>query len=51
MLQVAEMKFMGKTAGFTLLDCKRNEEIFKNLKVEPVSNFYSEFLCQPEGSH
>jgi hypothetical protein len=28
-LQAAEMKFMRKTAGFTLWDHKRNEEIFK----------------------
>jgi hypothetical protein len=34
------MKFMRKTAGFTLLGHKRNEEIKKNnLKVEPVSKF------------
>jgi hypothetical protein len=31
------MKFMWKTAGLTLWDHKRNEEILKNLKVEPVS--------------
>jgi hypothetical protein len=36
-LQAAEMKFMRKTAGFTLL--ARNKEISKNLKVEPVSKF------------
>jgi hypothetical protein len=28
-LQAAEMKFMRKTAGFTLWDHKRNEEILK----------------------
>jgi hypothetical protein len=31
------MKFMRKTAGLTLWDHKRNEEILKHLKVEPVS--------------
>jgi hypothetical protein len=31
------MKFMRKTAGLTLWDHKGNEEILKNLKVEPVS--------------
>jgi hypothetical protein len=35
----AEMKFMRKIAGFTLLDNKRNEEILESLKVEPVSKF------------
>jgi hypothetical protein len=34
-----QMKFMRKTAGPTLWDNKRNEEILKNLKVEPVSKF------------
>jgi hypothetical protein len=30
------MKFFRRTAGFTLLDCKRNEEILGELKVETV---------------
>jgi hypothetical protein len=38
-LQAAEIKFMRKTPGFTLLDHKRNEEILRNLKIEPVSKF------------
>jgi hypothetical protein len=33
------MKFMRKTAGLTLWDHKRNEEILKNLNAEPVSKF------------
>jgi hypothetical protein len=33
------MKFMRKSAGLTLWDHKRNEEILKILKVEPVSKF------------
>jgi hypothetical protein len=32
-LQAAEMKFMRKSAGFTLWDHKRNEENLKILKV------------------
>jgi hypothetical protein len=36
-LQAGEMKFMRKTAGFTLWDRKRNEEILKNL--ESRTNF------------
>jgi hypothetical protein len=31
------MKFMRKTAGFTILDHKRDKEILKTLEVEPVS--------------
>ena len=30
------MKFFRRTAGHTLYDHKRNEEIFEELKVEPV---------------
>jgi hypothetical protein len=33
------MKFMRKTAGFTLWDHKRNYEILNNLKVEPIFKF------------
>jgi hypothetical protein len=32
------MKFMRKTAGLTLWDHKRSEEILKNLKVVPILN-------------
>jgi hypothetical protein len=39
-LQAAEMKFMGKTAGFTLFDHKRNEERLEKLKAKPVSNLF-----------
>jgi hypothetical protein len=42
-LQAAEMKFMRKTAGLTLWDHKRNEEILKNLKVEPISKFIQNY--------
>jgi hypothetical protein len=38
-LQAAEMKFMRKTACLTLWDHKRNEEILKNLKFEPIFKF------------
>jgi hypothetical protein len=37
------MKFMRKTAGLTLWDHKRNEEILKNLKVEPVYKFIQNY--------
>jgi hypothetical protein len=42
-LQAAEMKFMRKTAGFTLWDHKRNERILKNLKVEPIPKFIQNY--------
>jgi hypothetical protein len=42
-LQAAEMKFMRKTAGFTLWDHKRNEEILKSLKAEPISKFIQNY--------
>jgi hypothetical protein len=45
-LQAAEMKFMRKTAGFTLWDHKRNEEILKYLKVEPVSKFIQNYWAK-----
>jgi hypothetical protein len=44
-LQAAEMKFMRKTAVFTLLDHKGNEQILKNLKVEPVSKFIQNYCA------
>jgi len=31
-----EMKFFGRTARYTLLDHRRNEEILEDWKVEPV---------------
>jgi hypothetical protein len=31
-----EMKFMGRTAGYTKWDLKRNEEVLKEFKVEPI---------------
>jgi hypothetical protein len=31
-----EMKFMSRTAGCTKWDLKRNEEVLKELKVEPI---------------
>jgi hypothetical protein len=42
-LQGAEMKFLRKTAGFTLWDHKRNEEILKNLQVEPIFKFIQNY--------
>jgi hypothetical protein len=42
-LQAAEMKFVRKTASLTLWDHKRNEEILKNLKVEPVFKFIQNY--------
>jgi hypothetical protein len=33
------MKFMHQTAGYTKWDLKRNEEVLKELKVEPVVRY------------
>jgi hypothetical protein len=35
-LKTAEMKFMRRTTGYSLLDHRRNEDIFEELKAEPV---------------
>jgi hypothetical protein len=42
-LQAAEMKFMRETADLTLWDHKRNEDILKILKVEPISKFIQNY--------
>jgi len=34
-LKTTEMKFMKRTAGCTLLDHKRNEDILETFKVDP----------------
>jgi hypothetical protein len=35
-LKAAEMKFMRRTAGYSLLDHRRNEDILEELRVDPV---------------
>jgi hypothetical protein len=42
-MQAEQIKFMGKTAGLTLCDHKRNEEIVKNLKVESIFKFIQNY--------
>jgi hypothetical protein len=37
------MKFMRKTAGLTLWDHKKNQEILKNLKGEPIFKFIQNY--------
>jgi len=32
------MKFMRRTAGYTLLDHRRNEDILEELNVDPAEN-------------
>ena len=32
------MQFLRRTAGYTLLDHKRNDEILEELKVQPADN-------------
>jgi hypothetical protein len=33
------IKFMRRTAGYTKWDLKRNEEVLKELKVEPILDY------------
>jgi hypothetical protein len=50
-LQAAEMKFMRKTARFTLWDHKRNEGILKKFRIRTIFEIYSELSGQPEGTY
>jgi hypothetical protein len=38
-ITACEMKFMRRTAGYTKWDLKRNEEVLKELKVEPILDY------------
>lgn len=42
-ISAAEMKFLRKTAGYTLLDRKRNESIQNELKITPVVRRVKEY--------
>lgn len=42
-LRAEDVKFTRKTAGFTLLHHKRNEEVLKSFKVESVSKFIQNY--------
>jgi hypothetical protein len=35
-ITAAEMRFLTKTANYTLFDHKRNQDIIKELRIEPV---------------
>jgi len=37
-IQTVEMKFMKRTARYSLLDHKRNEDLLEELKVDSVEN-------------
>jgi hypothetical protein len=37
-LQTAEMKYLRRTAGYTLLNHKRNKEILEQLHVTPLED-------------
>jgi hypothetical protein len=37
-LRPAEMKYLRRTAGYTLLNLKRNEEILEELHVTPLED-------------
>jgi hypothetical protein len=38
-ITACEVKFMRWTAGYTKWDLKRNEEVLKELKVEPILDY------------
>jgi hypothetical protein len=38
-ITACEMKFMHRTAGYTKWDLKRNKEVLKELKVEPILDY------------
>jgi len=37
-LKTTEMEFMRRTAGYSLLDHRKNENILEELKVDPIEN-------------
>lgn len=45
-LTTAEMRFLRKTAGYSLLDHKRNDAIVEELKVQPVIKYLQEYRAQ-----
>jgi hypothetical protein len=38
-ITACEMKFMRRTAGYTKWDLERNEEVLKELKMEPILDY------------
>jgi hypothetical protein len=38
-ITTCEMKFKRRTAGYTKWDLKKNEEVLKELKVEPIVDY------------
>jgi hypothetical protein len=42
-LMSAEMRFIRRTAGYTLLDRKKSEDILQELKVDPIMDFVQEY--------
>ncbi|KAJ4428270.1 hypothetical protein ANN_24287 [Periplaneta americana] len=42
-LRAAEMKYLRRTAGYTLLDHKRNEDILQELKMQPLEEKIAEY--------
>jgi hypothetical protein len=45
-ITACEMKFMSQTAGCTKWDLKRNKEVLKELKVEPILDY----ICRYQNS-
>lgn len=42
-LRAAEMKYLRRTAGYTLLDHKRNEDILQELNMQPLEEKITEY--------
>jgi len=49
-LNTAEMKLMRHTAGYSLLDHRRNEDILEELTVDPLENKLAQYK-QKELNH
>ena len=48
-LQAAEMKFMRRTAGCSLLEHRGNEDILEKLKIDPVVQYINQYRIQWKG--
>jgi hypothetical protein len=45
-LEAAEMRFMRWTAGYTILDKKRNEHILEEMQIEPSNTYRQQYRAQ-----
>jgi ABC-type ATPase involved in cell division len=42
-LKTTEINFMRRTAGYILLDHRKNEDILEEIKVDPVENKLAQY--------